>query len=89
MADKFFAVSRIKHGIDHTKEDDPTYSRHETKWFEVGDEVTGLPKEEMQRLWDAGALDRRSSEDAKSEAPPETPPAPPPSSNKPPAPRGK
>jgi hypothetical protein len=61
MADKFYAATRIKYGKDlpHPSGDPTIPDKHETKWFEVGDEVTGLPKDEMQKLWDAGALERR------------------------------
>ena len=40
------AATRIKHGMPDG----------ESKIFEVGDTVTGLPKEAMKDLWDAGAL---------------------------------
>jgi len=74
MAAVFYAKSRIKHGIDHRKDDDPTYVRHETVWFQPGEKVTGLSADEMKALWDAGVLERREesgsrkSESAKSRA---------------------
>jgi hypothetical protein len=59
VADKFYAATRIKYGVDHENEDPTKPAKHETKWFEPGEEVTDVPVEEMKRLWDAGALERR------------------------------
>jgi hypothetical protein len=46
---KFVAVTRIEHGED-------TDQGNKVMIFEPGDEVTGLSKETMRELWDAGAL---------------------------------
>jgi len=45
MAKQYFALSQIQAGVDN-----------DVKVFEVGDQVVGLPKEQMVSLWNAGVL---------------------------------
>jgi hypothetical protein len=65
MADKFFAVTAIKYG--KRTEDGSQDGKYESKTFKAGDEVSGLSKEDMTSLWNAGALQRRDGEDDKAE----------------------
>lgn len=85
MADKFWAVTKIKHGV--RTEDGSQEGKYESKTFNVGDEVTGLSKEDMKSLWGAGALTRENpnkeeapaaeeSENGKPPAEPKTPKTP-------------
>lgn len=60
MADKFYAVTDIKHGS--RTEDGSAEGKYESKTFKAGDEVTGLSKEDMKSLWNAGALEQREDE---------------------------
>jgi uncharacterized Zn finger protein len=52
MAKVYKAVTRIKHGKEGG----------EVVEFAPGDRVTGLTKEEMKSLWDAGALEQAEVE---------------------------
>jgi len=54
MANQFWATTKIKFG--KRAEDGSQEGKYESKVFEPGDEVTGLSKEDMKSLWDAGAL---------------------------------
>jgi hypothetical protein len=68
MSKEFVATTRIKYGERvESKDGDPTKDRKNTKWFEVGQVVTGLDKKTMAQLWDAGALEERDSSDSSSE----------------------
>ena len=68
MADKFYATTRIKWGKLH-KNDDPTKDdRAETIWFEPDDLVEGVDADEMQRLWNAGALRHETADDRERES---------------------
>jgi hypothetical protein len=60
MADKFYAATNIKYGA--RKEDDSAEGKYESTTFKAGDEVTGLPKEEMVSLWNKGALTKTAPE---------------------------
>jgi hypothetical protein len=71
MADKFYAVTAIRHGA--REEDGSAEGKYVRTEFKVGDEVKGLDKETMKGLWEAGALRRETSED-KEEAPKEETP---------------
>lgn len=70
---KYKAVTRIKWS-------DPTVPPEggavEVVTFEQGDVVTGLPKETMKDLWDAGALEKVEDEPKPVEEPPSPPPPP-------------
>jgi hypothetical protein len=67
MADRFYAATEIKHGV--REEDGSQDGKYTSKRFKVGDEVKGLSKEDMESLWNAGALERRgSNDDAPAEA---------------------
>lgn len=48
---KFYALTRIEHGVA-----DENGAQKELKVFERDEEVTGLDKETMKQLWDAGSL---------------------------------
>lgn len=48
MAKSYYAVNTIRHGVGG-----------EVKVFEPGDQVTGLSKDEMVALWEAGVLEER------------------------------
>lgn len=65
MAGKFYAVTRIKHG--KRTENDTAEGKYEQTVFEPGDEVTGLSKEDMKSLWNAGALEQREADKQESE----------------------
>jgi hypothetical protein len=62
MANKFYAATRIKHGS--RTEDGSQDGKYESKVFEPGDEVTGLSKEDMKGLWNAGALTQEAPQQA-------------------------
>jgi hypothetical protein len=47
MAKSYYAINQIRFGVEGQKE--PTI-------FEAGEQVTGLPKEAMVQLWEAGVL---------------------------------
>jgi len=49
MANAYYAVNRIVHGVGGGEE----------QVFEPGDKVSGLTKEEMVALWEAGVLEER------------------------------
>jgi hypothetical protein len=61
MADTFYAVTDIKHG--ERKEDNSAEGKYVRTTFKAGQKVTGLSKESMRELWDAGALRRGSGAD--------------------------
>jgi hypothetical protein len=65
MADKFYAVTAIRHG--KRDEDGSAEGKYTRTEFKEGDEVKGLSKEDMKGLWEAGALRRETSEDKRSE----------------------
>lgn len=65
MADKFYAVTKIQHGT--RTEDGSQEGKYSRVVFNEGDEVKGLSKEDMQSLWNAGALRRVTSEEASEE----------------------
>jgi hypothetical protein len=66
MADKFYAVTAIRHG--KRDEDGSAEGKYTRTEFKTGDEVKGLDKETMKDLWEAGALRRETSEDRSSES---------------------
>lgn len=69
------AVTKIKYS-DPKAADGPV----EIVEFEVGETVSGLPKDVMKDLWEAGALEKVEDAPApKSESKTEEPPPPPPS----------
>lgn len=56
---KFRAVTRIKYGAPApTDEAGDQVGDSKIHEFEPGQIVTGLPKEEMAKLWDVGALEQ-------------------------------
>jgi len=63
MANTFYAATKIKFG--KRDEDGSQDGKYTSIVFEVGDEVKGLAKEDMQGLWDAGALTRDKPAGAK------------------------
>ena|SRR5687768_10602291 len=70
MADRFWAATKIKFG--KRTEDGSQDGKYERVTFNVGDEVTGLSRDDMKGLWDAGALSRtapaKEEDDASSDA---------------------
>lgn len=54
MPSDFYAVTPIRHGVSNDAGE-----QTDVKEFGVGDKVTGLSKEDMKALWDAGALEQR------------------------------
>jgi hypothetical protein len=68
VTDSFYATTRIKFGKLHKNEDPTKDDRHETIWFEPDEKVTGVDVDEMQRLWNAGALRKETAEDREREA---------------------
>ena len=76
MADKFYAATKIKFG--KRSEDGSQDGKYEQIIFEVDDEVTGLDKDTMKDLWNAGALRREKagSADDESQEKVASPPAP-------------
>ena len=69
---KFYAVTDIKFG--KRTEDGSSEGKYERKTFKAGDEVTGLSKEDMKGLWEAGALEQRGDQqEQKVEEQPEAP----------------
>jgi hypothetical protein len=61
MVDRFFATTEIKHGA--REEDGSQDGKYTRTVIKPNQEVKGLSKEDMQSLWDAGALERRGSGD--------------------------
>jgi hypothetical protein len=54
MANTFYATTKIKHGA--REEDNSQDGKYVSTVFEVNDKVEGLSKEDMESLWNAGAL---------------------------------
>jgi hypothetical protein len=65
MADKFWAVTKIQFG--KRTEDGSQDGKYERVVFQPNEEVTGLSKEDMKDLWQAGALTRERPAEAKDE----------------------
>jgi hypothetical protein len=61
MADKFYAVTRIKAG--DREEDGSQDGKYVPHAFEPNEEVTGLSSAVMKELWGAGALTRTAPEE--------------------------
>jgi hypothetical protein len=57
MPKRYRAVNTIRYGVGE-EQADGTVRQTGVKVFEPGDVVSGLPREEMKQLWEAGVLEQ-------------------------------